>query len=289
MKIIFKKKLLNTFLVFLFIFWILMIPYAIILHIDRYNNIMYPVRKAMAKIDRANAVNDLEDMASYIEEALKYLKDKHGNPCWFYPDDYNNWDKIKTGFNTVIKNCRIAENNTKIGTDAYQEAIDTATTRLDELRKQTENTVNWDYWTIEFAWLCIFWLILFWIVIVILFIIDNKIQHLENKIKNEKQNKEDKERRAKEQFEYELRMNEFNNKETLSDTYICYTYKFENTQIFNDAISHPIEQITLVIREKHKYLPEFKLLYLKEIHAINKEEALKKYVETEEYKSQIFI
>ena len=109
-----------------------------------YNDVFYPVLQADAKLERAKSTNNLETVADYIQEALDLLKDNKENPKWIFPDDELNWDLIKSDLKDVISQCKEAEKNLTIGSDAYQEMLDTTFEVIEIIQEQIKDAGRWE-------------------------------------------------------------------------------------------------------------------------------------------------
>ena len=75
---------------------------------------------------RAFSTNNIEVFADLSEQAIAYYDDFEGNPDWLFPLDKTIWSVIREDANVIIDTARIAANNSEIGSDAYEEALNSA-------------------------------------------------------------------------------------------------------------------------------------------------------------------
>ena len=101
----------------------------------------YDAKRATAEIAKAESVNNLEDVARYVDNALEYLKPYSGNPCWWYPTAQTDWGRIKENLQSLSNSAKTLE--AKPDTFAYQQMLHNLEDELLELREQIGETIGW--------------------------------------------------------------------------------------------------------------------------------------------------
>ena len=85
---------------------------------------------------RAFNANNIDIFANASETALTYYDNFHGNPDWWFPLDYTDWDIIKQDAIDIINTARIAANNSIIGSDAYEEALMSSQSSMSTIKER---------------------------------------------------------------------------------------------------------------------------------------------------------
>lgn len=101
----------------------------------------YGADKAVAEIRKAEASNNLNEVARYLGNALKELEPYQGNPCWWYPTAQTNWDRIRENLKSLKLSAETLEANPS--SFSYQQMLHNLEDELAELRKQIGDTCSW--------------------------------------------------------------------------------------------------------------------------------------------------
>jgi len=116
----------ETIAILFLLTWFIIIPIGTGIHfwyIGRPNSV-YDIWKCKDYLWRARASTDLIEIANYFEKALNEIKDRHGNPKWYYPTPDTDFDLIKKTMKQTINNVIEIANKEEKGSYGYQRAID---------------------------------------------------------------------------------------------------------------------------------------------------------------------
>jgi len=58
-------------------------------------NELYDLSKANSWLDQAMSANDIESVVGYLNNSLRELAGRSGNPCWWFPTVETDFDSIK--------------------------------------------------------------------------------------------------------------------------------------------------------------------------------------------------
>ncbi|RLC83383.1 MAG: hypothetical protein DRJ03_17385 [Chloroflexi bacterium] len=142
----------------------ILITIAIALPLNYYFATIYPMDRAKAYLSAALSTTNLYEVANYTRKALGELAPYHGNPCWIAPTVRTDIDDIKKCLEEIITTCVECARATHPGTDAYQEALDTARNRIHEVMSRIDNVILWLWYqplniTLGIAWCLVAFLI----------------------------------------------------------------------------------------------------------------------------------
>ena len=101
------------------------------------------IQTAQNYLWRARSCDNLEDIAWYMQKALKALENRHGNPDWLYHLPDTDFDLIKRD---LERNIQIALNISKTAEPSsygYQRTVDNIQEIIVELNEHLDECVAW--------------------------------------------------------------------------------------------------------------------------------------------------
>jgi len=104
---------------------------------------VYDIRKSKEWLWKARASTDLNVMADYMDKALDEIKDRHGNPCWFFRTIETDFEIIKTILQQNIMAAREIALTEPKGSYGYQRAIDNIQEVIIEINEHLSICMDW--------------------------------------------------------------------------------------------------------------------------------------------------
>ena len=100
-------------------------------------------------------------MSEYINQSLDLLERYSGNPNWFLPTDLSNWDLIKYDLRVISETTIIANRNTAIGSDAYEEALRSGKTGISVIQDQMQQIRSYEFFALDGVLPVTIWIVVF--------------------------------------------------------------------------------------------------------------------------------
>ena len=113
---------------FFLVLWSIVVTLGVIAYV--YNTKGYPIEIAISLLNRAEATGSVESMIEYVESCREILESYSGNPVWFYPTKYTDFDLIKRDLHGCLERLRILKTLPR-DSDAFNQGIDDIRDRLD--------------------------------------------------------------------------------------------------------------------------------------------------------------